>query len=142
MTRKLRGHVSHGHGRVGKHRKHSGGRGICGGLKHMKTWFQKYHPDYFGTRGARVYHKKKNDEWARWISAAKLWSLIPKETRYDLLDNNQEAVPVINCRDFGYHVVVGGELSLDRPVIVKARKFTEDAKNQIERVGGKWIICP
>jgi hypothetical protein len=23
----LRGHVSHGHGRVGKHRKHPGGRG-------------------------------------------------------------------------------------------------------------------
>uniref|UniRef100_A0A8C9ERK4 Large ribosomal subunit protein uL15 n=1 Tax=Pavo cristatus TaxID=9049 RepID=A0A8C9ERK4_PAVCR len=26
-TRKLRGHVSHGHGRIGKHRKHPGGRG-------------------------------------------------------------------------------------------------------------------
>lgn len=29
-TRKLRGHVSCGHGRVGKHRKHSGGRGNAG----------------------------------------------------------------------------------------------------------------
>ncbi|EPQ12511.1 60S ribosomal protein L27a, partial [Myotis brandtii] len=29
-TRKLRGHVSHGHGRIGKHRKHPGGRGNAG----------------------------------------------------------------------------------------------------------------
>lgn len=29
--RKLRGHVSHGHGRVGKHRKHPAGRGNAGG---------------------------------------------------------------------------------------------------------------
>tara|TARA_B110000503_G_scaffold40444_1_gene66417 strand:- start:431 stop:544 length:114 start_codon:yes stop_codon:yes gene_type:complete len=29
--RKLRGHVSHGHGRVGKHRKHAAGRGNAGG---------------------------------------------------------------------------------------------------------------
>lgn len=27
-TRKHRGHVSAGHGRVGKHRKHPGGRGL------------------------------------------------------------------------------------------------------------------
>ena len=25
--RKMRGHVSHGHGRIGRHRKHAGGRG-------------------------------------------------------------------------------------------------------------------
>ncbi|KAJ3574482.1 hypothetical protein NPX13_g4352 [Xylaria arbuscula] len=30
-TRKHRGHVSAGHGRVGKHRKHPGGRGMAGG---------------------------------------------------------------------------------------------------------------
>jgi len=30
-TRKLRGHVSHGHGRIGKHRKHPSGRGNAGG---------------------------------------------------------------------------------------------------------------
>ena len=35
-TRKLRGHVSHGHGRVGKHRKHPGGRGNAGGQHHHR----------------------------------------------------------------------------------------------------------
>ena len=36
-TRKLRGHVSHGHGRVGKHRKHPGGRGNAGGQHHHRS---------------------------------------------------------------------------------------------------------
>ena len=35
-TRKHRGHVSAGHGRVGKHRKHPGGRGLAGGLHHHR----------------------------------------------------------------------------------------------------------
>ncbi|XP_022793790.1 60S ribosomal protein L27a-like [Stylophora pistillata] len=40
-TRKLRGHVSHGHGRVGKHRKHPGGRGNAGGQHHHRINFDK-----------------------------------------------------------------------------------------------------
>jgi len=39
-TRKLRGHVSAGHGRVGKHRKHPGGRGMAGGQ--VRTFFSFY----------------------------------------------------------------------------------------------------
>lgn len=35
--RKSRGHVSAGHGRVGKHRKHPGGRGLAGG-KTLFMW--------------------------------------------------------------------------------------------------------
>lgn len=45
-TRKHRGHVSAGHGRVGKHRKHPGGRGLAGGQHHHRTNFDKYHPGY------------------------------------------------------------------------------------------------
>jgi large subunit ribosomal protein L27Ae len=35
-TRKHRGHVSAGNGRVGKHRKHPGGRGLAGGQHHHR----------------------------------------------------------------------------------------------------------
>mgnify|MGYP001348429329 CR=1 FL=1 len=35
------GHVSHGHGRVGKHRKHPGGRGNAGGQHHHRINFDK-----------------------------------------------------------------------------------------------------
>jgi len=40
-TRKLRGHVSHGMGRIGKHRMHSGGRGKAGGMHHMRINMNK-----------------------------------------------------------------------------------------------------
>jgi large subunit ribosomal protein L27Ae len=40
-TRKHRGHVSAGHGRVGKHRKHPGGRGMAGGFHHHRTNIDK-----------------------------------------------------------------------------------------------------
>ncbi|GLJ30624.1 hypothetical protein SUGI_0606390 [Cryptomeria japonica] len=46
--RKKRGHVSAGHGRIGKHRKHPGGRGNAGGMHHHRILFDKYHPGYFG----------------------------------------------------------------------------------------------
>ncbi|KAI4290932.1 large subunit ribosomal protein L27Ae [Pancytospora philotis] len=138
-SRKLRGKVSHGYGRTNKHRKHPSGRGKCGGMKFMKTWFQRYHPDHFGKRGQDIYHIKKNALWAKEISAAKLWSLIPAEQRRSFMANDE--VPVIDARAFGYHVVIGGKLSLDRPVIVKARYFTKNAEQEIVGAGGKAIIA-
>merc|ERR1711970_1569454 len=57
-TRKLRGNVSHGHGRIGKHRKHPGGRGNAGGQHHHRIHFDKYHPGYFGKVGMRNYHMR------------------------------------------------------------------------------------
>eukprot|EP00606_Chrysophyceae_sp_TOSAG23-5_P000747 GSChrysophyteH2.ASY1.ANO1.1673.1 assembled CDS len=46
-NRKKRGHVSAGHGRIGKHRTHPGGRGNAGGQHHHRILFDKYHPGYF-----------------------------------------------------------------------------------------------
>ena len=40
-TQKLRGHVSHSHGHIGKLRKHPGGRGNAGGLHHHRINFDK-----------------------------------------------------------------------------------------------------
>ena len=40
-NRKKRGHVSAGHGRVGKHRKHPGGRGNAGGQHHHRIMMDK-----------------------------------------------------------------------------------------------------
>jgi ribosomal protein L15 len=58
--RKLRGHVSHGHGRVGKHRKHPSGRGNAGGQHHHRILMDKFHPGYFGKKGMRVFRLNKN----------------------------------------------------------------------------------
>mmetsp|Transcript_15230 Transcript_15230/g.47798 ORF Transcript_15230/g.47798 Transcript_15230/m.47798 type:complete len:88 (+) Transcript_15230:29-292(+) len=80
-ARKLRGHVSCGHGRVGKHRKHSGGRGNAGGLTHHRNLFDRYHPGYFGKKGIRVFHLKKNPKHCPSVNIDKLWSLVSEETR-------------------------------------------------------------
>lgn len=50
-NRKSRGHVSAGHGRIGKHRKHPHGRGNAGGQHHMRIYMDKFHPGYFGKVG-------------------------------------------------------------------------------------------
>uniref|UniRef100_A0A2I2Z2P8 Large ribosomal subunit protein uL15 n=1 Tax=Gorilla gorilla gorilla TaxID=9595 RepID=A0A2I2Z2P8_GORGO len=47
-TQKLRGHVSHGHGRIGKLQKHPGGHSNAGGMHHHRINFNKYYPGYFG----------------------------------------------------------------------------------------------
>ncbi|KAL5064044.1 hypothetical protein RYX36_025781, partial [Vicia faba] len=43
-NRKKRGHVSAGHGRIAKHRKHHGGRRDNVGMHHHRILFDKYNP--------------------------------------------------------------------------------------------------
>merc|ERR1711928_110104 len=75
-TRKLRGHVSHGHGRIGKHRKHPGGRGNAGGQHHHRINFDKYHPGYFGKVGMRHFHIRKNEHHMPTVNLDRLWTLL------------------------------------------------------------------
>ncbi|CAN6938079.1 hypothetical protein F2Q70_00045210 [Brassica cretica] len=56
-NRKKRGHVSAGHGRVGKHRKHPGGRGNAG-------------------VGMRYFHKLRNKFFCPIVNLDRLWSLV------------------------------------------------------------------
>lgn len=134
-TRKLRGHVSHGYGRVGKHRKHPGGRGKCGGFTHHKTLFEKYHPDFFGKRGMRVFHHKTQAIRFNITNTGNLLALIKNENFID------GQAPVIDCRAYGIHKVLGrGELSLKRPLVVIAKQFTDEARKKIESVGGRVIV--
>jgi large subunit ribosomal protein L27Ae len=80
-TRKMRGHVSHGHGRVGKHRKHPSGRGMAGGQHHHRILIDKYHPGYFGKKGMRVFRMNKNQDYCPTLNIDKLWGLVSEETR-------------------------------------------------------------
>ena len=85
-TRKLRGHVSHGHGRIGKHRKHPGGRGNAGGQHHHRINFDKYHPGYFAKVRMRNFHVHPNNSnlYQPGINLDKLWSLVSEQTRSEL----------------------------------------------------------
>lgn len=111
-------------------------------MTHLKTLFQKYHPDHFGKRGMNCTHIKKNAMHAPQINVSQLWSLVPKHQLEDIL-KDKEAAPVIDCRSFGYHIVRGGgRLSFDRPVVVFARYFSPQATAMIEGAGGKCVISP
>jgi large subunit ribosomal protein L27Ae len=122
-TRKHRGHVSAGHGRVGKHRKHPGGRGLAGGGQHhryvsiylyftretdslFRANFDKYHPGYFGKVGMRRFHLMRNTQWNPTINVDKLWTLVPEEHKKDLKEDSQ-VVPVVNVLHHGYSKVLG-----------------------------------
>jgi large subunit ribosomal protein L27Ae len=137
-TRKLRGQVSHGHGRVGKHRKHSGGRGKCGGLSHHRTLFEMYHPDYFGKRGMRIYHRTK--KFCPIITVDKLWSLVEKNGQLRHFEENRDVAPVVNLPDFGFFKVTGFGKAPHRPIVVKAKFFTPEAEKKIVSAGGQCIL--
>src|SRR5271156_5514664 len=95
-NRKKRGHVSAGHGRVGKHRKHPGGRGKAGGQHHHRINFDKYHPGYFGKVGMRNFHVRKNRKYAPSVNIDRLWTLVSEQTREKYAKNKDKA-PVIDC---------------------------------------------
>ncbi|KAI4332008.1 hypothetical protein L6164_016951 [Bauhinia variegata] len=97
-NRKKRQHVSAGHGRIGKHRKHPGGRGKAGGMHHHCILFDKYHPGYFGKVGMRYFHKLRNKFYNPIVNIDKLWSLVPSDIKEKASKDN---VPLIDVTQFG-----------------------------------------
>merc|ERR1712059_101277 len=119
-TRKLRGHVSHGHGRIGKHRKH---------------------PGYFGKVGMRNFHVHPNNAnlYQPGINLDKLWSLVSEQTRTKYAGVKDKA-PVIDISRAGYCKVLGKGVLPKQPVIVKARFFSRVAEEKIKAVGGACVL--
>ncbi|KAI3545567.1 ribosomal protein L15 [Colletotrichum filicis] len=135
-TRKHRGHVSAGHGRVGKHRKHPGGRGLAGGQHHHRTNLDKYHPGYFGKVGMRYFHKQQAHFWKPVINLDKLWTLVPAEKREEYLAGKGDKVPVIDLLPFGYSKLLGKGRLPEVPIVVKARWVSKLAEKKITEAGG------
>ena len=134
-SRKLRGSVSCGGGRIGKHRKHSGGRGNAGGLTHMRTAMDRYHPGYFGKIGIRTFHLKRNTLHAPSINLDKLWSLLTENSR-QVAAKNTDRIPVIDVTKAGYFKVLGKGFLPSQPVVVRAKFFSKIAERKIKAVGG------
>ncbi|KAK4227115.1 ribosomal protein L18e/L15P [Podospora fimiseda] len=136
-TRKHRGHVSAGKGRVGKHRKHPGGRGMAGGQHHHRTNLDKYHPGYFGKVGMRHFHLLRNHQWAPTINIEKLWSLVPLETRDQYVQGKKpDSAPVIDLLANGYAKLLGKGRLPEIPVVVRARYVSAEAERKIVEAGG------
>merc|ERR1712023_516912 len=122
-TRKARGNVSHSHGRIGKHRKHPGGRGNAGGQHHHRIIMDKYHPGYFGKVGMRHFHKTKNMYHCPTVNCDRLWTLVPASVREEYAkeeDKSKGVVPVIDVTKLASSRSLGRagfqpSLSLSRP---------------------------
>ncbi|XP_062512596.1 large ribosomal subunit protein uL15-like [Corticium candelabrum] len=139
-TRKLRGHVSHGHGRIGKRRKHPGGRGNAGGLTHHRINYDKWHPGYFGKVGMRHFHLTKQRYYRPIINLDKLWTLVSEQTRKTYAKREDKKVPVIDVVRAGYYKVLGKGRLPQQPVIVKAKFFSQLAEQKIKKVGGACVL--
>ncbi|KAJ1921670.1 60S ribosomal protein L28 [Mycoemilia scoparia] len=138
-TRKLRGHVSAGHGRIGKHRKHPGGRGKAGGLHHHRTLMDKYHPGYFGKVGMRYFHKTKNQFWKPTVNLDKIWTLVDAESRAKVSEN-KELAPVVDVVRHGYAKVLARGALPKQPIIVKTRYISSNAEAKIKKAGGAVVL--
>merc|ERR1712013_232836 len=126
-----RGHVSAGHGRIGKHRKHPGGRGKAGGQHHHRTLMDKYHPGYFGKVGMRYFHKTQNKFHCPAVNLDKIWSLVGDEVREKYADAKDDKVPVIDVTKYGFYKVLGKGVLPKQPVIVKAKFVSRLAEEKI-----------
>merc|ERR1712158_266730 len=140
-TRKMRGHVSHGQGRIGKHRKGGdrGGRGLAGGQHHHRINFDKYHPGHFGKVGMRHFNKDNNTHYCSTMNVEKLWSLVSEETRLNAAKDTSVA-PVIDVTKRGIFKVLGKGRLPAQPVIVKARLFSRQAEEKIKAAGGVCVL--
>lgn len=137
-NRKKRGHVSAGHGRVGKHRKHPGGRGNAGGQHHHRTLMDKYHPGYFGKIGMRRFHLLQNRDFTPTVNIDKLFN-VAGEGVYEAAKNGGGKAPVIDLVSKGYFKLLGnGEIKV--PVIVKAKYFSKLAEKKIKEAGGACLL--
>ena len=139
-TRKLRGHVSMGYGRVGKHRKHPAGRGTAGGEHHQRINMFKYHPGYYGKKGIRVFREHKNREFCQSINVDQLWGLVSEQTKEKFLNKKTEESLLIDCVSHGFFKVTGRGRLPKTPLVVRAKYFSSDAQRKIRAVGGACQI--
>ncbi|KAM7319368.1 60S ribosomal protein L27a-like [Alexandromys fortis] len=137
MPSRLRKTVSHGHGLIGKHRKHPGGCGNAGGMHHHRINFDKYHPVYFGKVGMRHYHLKRNQSFCPTVNLDKLWS---EQTRVNAAKNKTGVAPIIDVVRSGYYKVLAKGKLPKQPVIVKAKFFSRRAEEKIKGVGGACVL--
>jgi large subunit ribosomal protein L27Ae len=130
-----------GHGRIGKHRTHPGGRGNAGGQHHHRILFDKFHPGYFGKVGMRTFHLKRGSTHCPSINVDRLWSLMP-EGVYDKakLASDATQAPVIDVTKLGYFKVLGKGVLPALPIVVKAKYFSKDAEKKIKAAGGTVLL--
>ncbi|MCR6623516.1 MAG: 50S ribosomal protein L15 [archaeon YNP-LCB-024-027] len=133
-SRKLRGSRYMGYG--GTQHRGSGQRGGFGkaGLhKHKWSYILKYDRDYFGKHGFKT--PKSIKEIDKPINLREIEEMINKGK---ISGTEKDGRLVIDVTQFGYTKVLGAG-RLTKPIIVKARSFTEKAVEKIKEAGGEAV---
>lgn len=139
--RHKRGHTFMGHGRVGKHRKHPGGRGLAGGQHHHRVLMDRFHPGYFGKVGMRHFHLLKNHSFCPSINVDRLWHLAGEEVLAQAKTQaNAGKAPVLDVTSRGYFKVLGKGRLPKLPIVVKARFVSKGAEKKIKDAGGAVVL--
>mgnify|MGYP001610871807 CR=1 FL=1 len=124
-TRKMRGKRWHGYGSKKKHRGGGsrGGRGYGGSHKHKFSYIVKYEPEHYGKRGFVSLNKTEN----KVINLDDLEKIFRKTGKKEF-----------DLAEMGYDKLLSrGKIS--QPLIVKAKKYSQAAKEKIEAAGGKMV---
>jgi len=133
-SRKKRGNVSCGHGRVGKHRKHPGGRGNAGGQHHHRILLDKYHPNHFKKTGMRRFHDTKQKNFCPSINLDGISNYIEK--------SNLAQSDTIDITRWGFFKLLGKGKIPSKPLIIKAKNFSKKAQTKIIKSGGICVLIP
>jgi len=142
-NRKKRGHVCAGHGRVGKHRKHPGGRGNAGGQHHHRILFDKFHPGYFGKVGQRRFHLQKNPAFCPTVNVEGLWHLAGEEAlkaAQAAAGSSSGQAVLLDVTQHGFFKVLGKGRLPQLPLVVKARYVSKQAEEKIKAAGGAVVL--
>jgi large subunit ribosomal protein L15 len=135
-TKKRGLHTYHGAKKKWRGAGSRGGRGNSGMLKHKKSLVTKLHP---AMRGASL-HKRQGHKFG--FKLPQKIQRIYKINAINVRDIDTLArrlgLKEINLADYNYQKVLSGG-RLTRALTIKAAKFSEKAKQEIEESGGKII---
>jgi large subunit ribosomal protein L15 len=125
---KFRGTRTCGWGKHTKHRGHGsqGGAGMAGGKKQKKTWMTKYMPDRIGKFGFHSLQQRGIRERAKSVNVSEL----------EKLANGKNEIDVSSL---GFSKVIGSG-GIKSAISVTSKYFTPQAKEKIEKAGGKAIV--
>ncbi len=141
-ARHKRGHTFMGHGRVGKHRKHPGGRGLAGGQHHHRVLMDRFHPGYFGKVGMRTFGagRHKNADHVAATNVDRLWHIAGDEALKAAQKSDKKQAVVLDLTSRGIHKVLGKGRLPKLPLIVKARFVSKLAEEKIRAAGGAVVL--
>nr|CAD1826111.1 unnamed protein product [Ananas comosus var. bracteatus] len=145
-NRKKRGHVSAGHGRIGKHRKHPGGRGNAGGCTTTASSSTSTTPATSARSGCATSTASATSSTAPPSTStasgpsSPTTSPPPPPTPTPRMVGAQ---PRPHDRRDAVRVLQGpreGDAAPNRPVVVKAKLVSKIAEKKIKAAGGAVVL--